>query len=198
MIELQVPQEIRNSLVSIVEAITPFDDKERQHKAQAIEWISSSAQLYRIESPATPAQHLVCYIVLVDREAQMVLLGAHKKAGLLLPSGGHLDPLEAPWDAAKREAQEELGSNFDPLFGKNPFFISIVEAIGIAPTHVDVDLWYVLRADSSLGIPKGEEFDTEFASASWLSFREILALKDLQTDPNMHRFIGKLAATLEV
>ena len=38
-----------------------------------------------------------------------VVLLRHKRLGIWLQPGGHLDPGEAPWDAALRESREETG-----------------------------------------------------------------------------------------
>ena len=38
-----------------------------------------------------------------------VVLLRHKRLGLWLQPGGHIDPGEAPWEAARREAEEETG-----------------------------------------------------------------------------------------
>ncbi|WP_425276650.1 NUDIX domain-containing protein [Streptomyces diastatochromogenes] len=38
-----------------------------------------------------------------------MLLVAHRKAGLWLPAGGHVEPGVNPWAAVVRECHEELG-----------------------------------------------------------------------------------------
>jgi len=42
-----------------------------------------------------------------------VVLLRHKRLGLWLQPGGHVDPGEMPWEAALREAQEETGLEVD-------------------------------------------------------------------------------------
>jgi 8-oxo-dGTP pyrophosphatase MutT (NUDIX family) len=43
------------------------------------------------------------------------LLHKHKKLGIWLPCGGHIDPYELPDDAAIREVFEESGVDIRPL-----------------------------------------------------------------------------------
>jgi ADP-ribose pyrophosphatase YjhB (NUDIX family) len=51
------------------------------------------------------------------------LLHKHKKLGLWLPCGGHIDPNELPDDAAKREVLEESGVEIE-LLGETALDIS--------------------------------------------------------------------------
>jgi len=53
-------------------------------------WIDSGAQIFRLMKPETPDPHLVAYFLLLDPAQKKVLLVDHKKAGLWLPSGGHV------------------------------------------------------------------------------------------------------------
>jgi 8-oxo-dGTP diphosphatase len=53
---------IRNEL----ELIEPIDEVERRHHAQALRWVDSGAELFRLAKPATPPMHLVSYFAVVD------------------------------------------------------------------------------------------------------------------------------------
>ncbi len=75
-----------------------------------------------------------------------VLLHRHKRLGAWLQPGGHLDPGETPWAAARRETKEETGlqvrwSLEDPA-GVPPLAHLDVHAGGRGHTHLD--LRYVL------------------------------------------------------
>ena len=60
-----------------------------------------------------------------------VLLLKHKRLGLWLQPGGHVDPGESPWQAALREATEETGLDVT--------FAGPVDANGVPELiHVDV------------------------------------------------------------
>jgi 8-oxo-dGTP pyrophosphatase MutT (NUDIX family) len=58
------------------------------------------------------------YIVPVDEESRCMLLGDHRKSGLWLPPGGHVEE-EHPRDTVTREAAEELqiDARFHPRIG---------------------------------------------------------------------------------
>jgi 8-oxo-dGTP diphosphatase len=99
----------------LLRGVAPFDDLETEHLDAVHTWLDSTDDVFRRAKPATPSPHLVSYFVPVDAAAQEVLLVEHRKSGLWLPPGGHLEPGEDPWDAAVRECREELGIQAEPL-----------------------------------------------------------------------------------
>ena len=56
----------------------------------------------------------------VVQEGRTLLL-RHKKLGLWLPPGGHIDPNELPDDAARREVLEESGLEVELISDRNVF-----------------------------------------------------------------------------
>lgn len=98
---------MRSRIRREVECIKPLDQTERDHQSDALAWIDSGAELFRLEKPAIPPKHLVSYFVLID--ADHYLLVHHRNAQLWLPTGGHVDPGEHPRQTLFREATEELG-----------------------------------------------------------------------------------------
>lgn len=185
----------KQKIIDLIDKIIPFDDIEKEHQADAIEWIKSGVEIFRIEKPATPLKHLVCYTVLYDAKEKKILLLEHKNAGILLPSGGHVDKDELPYETVKRELQEELGMEAD-FFQENwktPFFINQIETIGKTPGHIDVDLWYILKGNSKNPLDsETEEFKREFGNYKWFTPDEILKMPIEKFDVSMHRFTRKL------
>ncbi len=88
-----------------------------------------------------------------------VVLLRHKRLGIWLQPGGHIDPGEAPWDAALREAAEETGldvAHQEPDADGVPRLVHVdVHPGGRGHTHLD--LRYVLDGGSSDPSPRPGE-----------------------------------------
>ncbi|WP_328530387.1 NUDIX domain-containing protein [Nocardioides sp. NBC_00368] len=94
----------------MVDSIEPMDAVEIGHIAEASAWLCMTDDVFRRSTaPTAPAKHLVSYFLLVDPVSGHVLLGDHRKSGLWLPSGGHVEPGENPAETVRRECIEELG-----------------------------------------------------------------------------------------
>ncbi|MCP2318308.1 ADP-ribose pyrophosphatase YjhB, NUDIX family [Nocardia amikacinitolerans] len=179
------------AVAEIVRGIDPCDELEREHIATALDWLASTDDVFRREKPAVPPRHLVAYTVLVDPVSRAVFLGRHRLAGLWLPMGGHLDPGEHPFDAARREAGEELGiaADFD-VVGSAPLFLTVTTTVGIGGGHEDVSLWYVIRGDRT----REYRLDPrEFDGGRWWDIDRFAVP---ESDPYFARFLSKLDAVL--
>ena len=185
---------LRARLTEVLEGIDPWDEQERRHLAMATEWIASGAPLCRTRKPDVPIMHLVSYFVVFDDAGQEPLLVAHRTAGLWLPSGGHVEPLEDPWDTVVRECREELRTRAVPwaVSGEPPFFLTITRTRGQGQ-HTDVSLWYVLLSEAGEITSFDED---EFEAITWLSPQQVLAQPGDTLDPHMHRFTHKLMAAI--
>lgn len=179
---------MREAIATLVRAIRPCDDLEARHREETLAWIASGAPLFRIRAPATPPRHLVSYFALFDPAERRVLLVDHKKAGLWLPSGGHVEENEDPRATVEREVREELGIAADFLLPE-PLFLTSTETVGSTAGHVDVSLWYVLRGDSRTALV----FDAdEFHAVAWFPLEAL----PRRAEPHLCRFAHKLAAGL--
>jgi 8-oxo-dGTP pyrophosphatase MutT (NUDIX family) len=170
---------------SELEAIEPFDAIERDHLSDALAWIDSGAELFRLARPATPPRHLVSYFAVVD--GSHILLVDHKNAQLWLPAGGHVEPLEHPRATVERELREELGLTVSHPIGP-PALVSCTTTVGLTAGHTDVSLWYVLCASREQPV----QFDTgEFNSVRWFPFD---AIPRERVEPHLSRFIAKVGS----
>ncbi len=179
---------MKPQITQLISQIKPLDALEAEHISNAIEWINSGVEIFRIEKPATPPKHLVSYFVLIDPEKKKIMLVDHIKAGLWLPAGGHVEKDEHPNTTVEREIQEELFMSAD-FISTNPFFITQTITNAKTLSHTDVSLWYLLKADSTREI----RFDPgEFNGYKWFDYEEILNGDIAKFDPHMHRFTKKL------
>lgn len=176
---------LRAQISNEIAGIVPFDATEREVISDALVWLDSGAEIFRLETPATPPKHLVSYFLLVDDDH--VLLVDHIKAGLWLPSGGHVEPGEHPKATVEREIVEELG--IPARFASpDPQFITATTTVGSASRHVDVSLWYVVLGDRR----KPLDYDrSEFNQVRWFHRHNV---PQDGCEPELGRFLAKLGS----
>lgn len=178
---------IRNEIHCTINCLSPFDEIEQEHISFTKNWIESGAEIFRTAKPATPDPHLVAYFLLIDSSSNQVLLVDHKKAGLWLPAGGHVEPNEHPRETVRREILEELGIEADFVMA-DPLFLTVTKTVGQTSGHTDISLWYILKGCSSISYAFDSE---EFVQISWFSSDQI---PYNQADPHMKRCIAKLSS----
>ncbi|WP_327144988.1 NUDIX hydrolase [Nocardia sp. NBC_01327] len=179
------------AIADIVRNVAPLDDLERRHLDETLRWLGQTDDVFRRAKPATPARHLVSYVVLIDPDARAILLGHHRKAGLWLPTGGHVDPGEHPLTTAGREAAEEIGIEAEfSVVGPEPLLLTITTTVGIGACHEDVSLWYVIRGDRTHPYRLDSR---EFSDQRWWGIDDF---STSDTDPHLPRFLTKLLAAL--
>lgn len=147
--------EIRRRVRSDVTARRPVDDRESASIRRFLEAFD------RLEAPfdqdADPVHVTGSGVVIGSRG---VVLLEHKRLGIWLQPGGHLDPGETPWDAALRETAEETGLDAGfagPLDGDGvPELVHVdVHAGGRGHTHLDLR-YLIDGGDGDPDPPEGE------------------------------------------
>ncbi|CAN5401600.1 hypothetical protein BH09PAT4_BH09PAT4_00850 [soil metagenome] len=134
------------------------------------------------------------FIIRVDTAEPELLLHLHKKYGVLLPPGGHIELDETPWAAMAHEIQEEAGYEFDQLqvmqpelrissligavTHPQPFRVSTHEA---ATDHYHSDLAYLFIAHDE---PKHAPAKGESTDIRWVNRTELAALTAEQMYPD--------------
>jgi 8-oxo-dGTP diphosphatase len=170
-----------------LDSISPMDELECAHLADARSWVTSGVPICRIEKPATPPKHLVSYFALVDQGH--ILLVDHRNAQLWLPTGGHVAPGEDPRLTVVRELREELGLSIGYQDVGPPQMVTVTSTVGRTRGHTDVSLWYAVKGNRESTLV----FDTEeFHDARWFSFDNVPLHR---SDPNLSRFLAKLRRT---
>ena len=134
-----------------------------------------SGNLTRVDDPVS---HFCTYFLPYDTKAKKVFIVAHKKSGLWLSPGGHIEPGEVLFDTLTRETKEELGI-INPLPRESKPLLLTVTDIKRDPRacKVHFDMWYFLPTN-------GSDFkidSDEFHETRWVS---IDGARDLVTDEN--------------
>jgi 8-oxo-dGTP pyrophosphatase MutT (NUDIX family) len=111
---------------------------------------------------------------------QGVVLHRHKRLGLWLQPGGHLEPGETPWEAAWRESGEETGLQLEWLggdpagpLGMPPLAHVDVHDGGRGHTHLDLRYLLAVPGDDEPAPPPGESQDVR-----WFGWQEAVAIAD--------------------
>jgi 8-oxo-dGTP pyrophosphatase MutT (NUDIX family) len=154
-----------DDLLDEIRRRTPVDERERR-----------SIERFRAEIPAlarpldehADPRHLTASAIVVGPRG--VVLHKHKRLGLWLQPGGHIDDGESPADAALRECVEETGLAAHHLRTS----IAHVDVHPGPKGHTHFDLRYLLEApDLDPAPPAGESQEVR-----WFAWDDAVALAD--------------------
>jgi len=130
-----------------------------------------------------PISHFCVYSAAYDPENKLVFIGRHKKAGLWLFSGGHMEKDETPAQALKREIAEEWGMDLE-VGNYKPSLLAITNIISNPagrPCRTHYDIWFFIPQNSETFTPDKKLFEDEFYEFGWKTFNEARRLTE---DPN--------------
>lgn len=133
------PAELR-ALVRAHLPATPREVRSRRTMLAYLAWLPQP-----LDETADPV-HVTGSAIVLDAAGTRTLLHRHKRLGLWLQPGGHVDPGEDPAGAALREAREETGV---PLAHAHeaPRLVHVDVHEG-GRGHLHLDLRYVLHGDA--------------------------------------------------
>lgn len=176
---------MNNLLASIIND----SESSTQNKQQFLHRLSQG-KLTRKENPRS---HMCVYFAAYDAAAKSVFIGHHKKSGLWLFNGGHMDPGETPADTATREAAEEWGLRIPRSTLPHVELVTLtkIEHPELVICEWHYDFWHFLPFDNHLFSPKKENLDTEFYSYGWVSYDEAEKLLTSQPTHEALRYLRK-------
>lgn len=135
---------------------------------------------------ANPARHVTASAWVVNADRSRTLLTHHRKLGIWVQLGGHVDAGEDWRDAALREAREESGLHDFRFIERGAFDLDIHALPGRkdAPAHLHYDLRFILEADDGLPLSVSEES----RDLRWVSLAE---LRDYSREESIERMAKK-------
>jgi 8-oxo-dGTP pyrophosphatase MutT (NUDIX family) len=161
------PDPRRQATIDLVAAIAPVDAREARSIEEAL------AGLHDLPAPfdeSADVIHVTGSALIAGPRG--IVLHRHKRLGLWLQPGGHIDPGEWPHDGARREAEEETG-----LAVRHPDdgpVLLHVDAHDGGRGHRHLDLRYLLvTTDQDPDPPAGESQDCR-----WFDWDEAADIAD--------------------
>lgn len=153
----EVPgQSIRALIDEMLERRPPVDEREAASIRRFL------TELDRLKDPCSEtadSTHVTASSIVVS--ARGLVLHKHKRLGIWLQPGGHIDEGESPHDAAVRECVEETGLRAEHFCG-DPMLVH-VDAHDGPRGHYHLDLRYLLAApDVEPSPPEGESQDVKW------------------------------------
>jgi 8-oxo-dGTP pyrophosphatase MutT (NUDIX family) len=154
---------VRESVASHV----PADAREARAQARILKELDTLPRPF--DETAGP-RHVTGSGVVVGPRGTVLHL--HKRLGRWMQPGGHIEPGEAPWEAARRESQEETGLELThPDGGPRLLHVDVHDA---AEGHVHLDLRYLLVSGDRQPAPG----PGESPEVRWFSWDEARCLAD--------------------
>ncbi|OGI32209.1 MAG: hypothetical protein A2271_04115 [Candidatus Moranbacteria bacterium RIFOXYA12_FULL_35_19] len=138
----------------------------------------------KITRDENPKSHLCTYFTAYDSKAKQVFIGHHKKSGLWLFNGGHIDEGETLKETLIREIGEEWGLDGNDFEIKPPALLTITKIDNPTkqPCNFHYDLWHFLSVEKNIFKPVEAKLLEEFYEAGWKTLEEARNLiKDKNT-----------------
>lgn len=153
----------------ILRAHDPVDDRERGSIAEFLRLAPALARPFDEQSDPV---HITASAVVVSDAGDKVALHLHKRLGMWLQPGGHIENGESPADGALREATEEIGVPVrHHTAGGHLFHLDVHPG---PKGHTHLDLRYLVRAPEMTPHPA----EGESPEARWFTWDQAMEVAD--------------------
>lgn len=161
------PSELVGRVREAVAGHVPADQREERSRARILAALDSLDRPF--DEQADPL-HVTASAVVIGRRG--TVLHVHKRLHEWMQPGGHVEPGEAPWEAARRESEEETGLALShPSAGPRLVHVDVHDA---AKGHEHLDLRYLLVAEDGDPDPQ----PGESPQVRWFSWDEATEIAD--------------------
>ena len=118
--------------------------------------------------------HFCVYFAAYDPGAKQIFIGHHKKSGLWLFNGGHVDKDEFPTETLEREIKEEWDIKMQANNIGNPRLLTITKINNpIKQTcRIHYDIWYFVSVNKKSFNPSKKSLAEEFYNNKWMIINE--------------------------
>jgi 8-oxo-dGTP pyrophosphatase MutT (NUDIX family) len=164
------------TVIRSLEARCPLDEREATSRVRALEALAVLPAPFDRHTDT----HVTGSALMIGPRG--VLLHRHRRLGLWVQPGGHVDGDETPWAAARREAGEETGLSVHLVppahpapgrEGESDLAHVDVHPGGRGHTHLDLRYLVAVDGDDTPRPPVGESQEVR-----WFEWDEALAIAD--------------------
>jgi 8-oxo-dGTP pyrophosphatase MutT (NUDIX family) len=162
---------------------------------EMVEKYSARLEEGKLTKEENPQSHFCVYFAAYDPEAEEIYMGHHKKSGLWLFNGGHIDVGETIGETLAREINEEWGLMASDFEIKDPELLTITEIDNPTkqPCKFHFDIWHFIPVKKDIFWPDPAKLAEEFHEIRWLKPDEA---KKIALDPNTIKGIEFIARNL--
>ncbi len=171
---------LREQLKKEISELVAIDEREAESKLLTLAFLNETNELF----DESVVEHHITASAFVVSERGMIL-HLHRRLGIWVQPGGHIDQGELPAEAALRETLEETGL---PVTLSTPVRIFHVDVHPGPRGHTHYDIRYILNSPPIDPTPPPEESQDVY----WFAFREALE----RCEPSMRGAVSKLEAEM--
>ena len=143
----------------------------------------------RLTRDENPESHFCVYFAAFDPARKEVFIGHHKKSGLWLFSGGHIDQGETIEETVSREIWEEWGQKIASANIPQPSLLTTTNVLTPNITcKIHFDIWHFFPVEKKRFLVDQSKIFEEFHQIGWFPVSKVVEkVTDPSTITALHR-----------